>query len=192
MGYLQLAENDPYMHLAEIPAQYMDLYVFIPEGYRGASKDMYIREDVFDDLPKATYAQIMQELGDYQNKGLSAASDRASRKAQRDKNKADRNERKNTRAAAGANRQAARTERQRLRSENKGKGAGAGILSGVLDTAKSIFGKGDVAVNAGGGDFSVDYSAAPEESFFSKYKIPLIIGGVAVIGGAIYLVMRKK
>jgi len=194
MGYLQLAENDPYQHLAEVPSSAMRFYVFIPEGYRGASKDMYVREDVLDDLPEETYTQIMSELQPYQNTGLSAPADRASRKAARDTRKAGREDRKNKRAAAGETRQAARTERQRLRSEAKGKNAGAfaGILDKVTGAATSIFGSGSVDVQAGGGDFSVDYSAPQEESFFSKYKLPILIGGAAVIGGVIYLTTRKK
>jgi hypothetical protein len=187
MGYLQLAEEDPYMHLAEVPAQNMKYYVFIPEGYRGASKDMYVREDVLDNLPKATYAQIMGELDAYQNKGLSASKEeRATRRANRE-------ERKTTRANAGKTRQEARTERQRLRSENKGKGGGfKGILDTVAGTARDIFGKGNVEVDAGSGGFSVDVATQPEESFFSKYKIPLILGGAAIIGGTIFLLTRKK
>lgn len=189
MGYLQLAEEDPYMHLAEVPAQNMKYYVFIPEGYRGASKDMYIREDVLDDLPPATYAQIMNELDAYQNKGLSASKDE--RKARR----AGREERKSTRANAGKTRQEARTERQRLRSEAKGKKDGSGfkgILDTVAGTARDIFGKGNVEVDAGSGGFSVDVDTQPQESFFSKYKLPIILGGAAVIGGAIFLITRKK
>jgi hypothetical protein len=192
MGYLQLAENN-LEHLAEVPAQYMDLYVFIPEGYRGATKDMYIREDVLDNLSPDAYARIMGELSDYQNTGLSDAASRAARKAQREKNAADRNTRKNTRSTAAATRQAARTERQALRSQNKGKGGAGKIFGGILDTAKDIFGKGNVDVQAGGGDFSVDYSgSAPEESFFSKNKVWLIGGGVLLVGGIVWYTMKKK
>lgn len=184
MGYLQLAE-DPYEHLAEVSREAMKFYIFIPEGFRGSSKDMYVREDIFDDLPSATRAQIMYELAPYQNTGLSAPADREKRRAGRE-------ERKNTRANAGKTRQEARTERQRLRSESKGKGGGGKIFGSILDTAKDIFGKGNVEVQAGDAGFSVDYAAAPEESFFSKYKVPIIIGGAALIGGVIYLTTRKK
>ena len=175
------------MHLAEVPAQNMKFYVFIPAGYRGAEKDMYIREDVLDDLPEATYTQIMSELKQYQTTGLSDA------KEDRAKRKADRNARKDTRANAGKTRQEARTKRQELRSTAKAQGNGkfADILGTVAGTAKDIFGKGNIDVNAGGGDFSASYSGA-DESFFSKYKIPLILGGAVVIGGAIYLFTRKK
>jgi hypothetical protein len=186
MGYLQLAE-DPYMHLAEVPAQNMKFYVFIPAGYRGAEKDMYIREDVLDDLPEATYSQIMSELQQYQTTGLSDA------KEDRKKRKADRNARKDTRANAGKTRQEARTKRQELRSTAKAQGGGkfADILGTVAGTAKDIFGKGNVDVNAGGGGFQVQYDPN-EETFFSKYKIPLLLGGAALIGGTIYLLTRKK
>ena len=192
MGYLQLAENDPFTALAEVGPDAMKFYVYIPEGYRGATKDMYIREDVLDDLPAGTFNQIMNELSPYQNTGLSASKEE--REAQRMERKAGREERKNTRATAGKTRQEARTERQRLRSEAKGSGSGkfAGILDKTIGAASNIFGKGNVQVDAGGGDFSVDYSGAPEESFFSKYKIPIILGSVAVIGGGIFLLTRKK
>lgn len=188
MGYLQLAEEDPYSHLAEVPASAMQYYVFIPQGYRGANKDMYVREDVLDNLPAATRSKMMNDLAPYQNTGLSAS------KEERERRRANREERKMTRANAGKTRQEARTERQRLRSEAKGKGGGRGkeIFGGILDTAKSIFGKGEVDVTAGGGDLSIDYSQEPEQSFFSKYKVPLLIGGAALVGGIIFLTTRKK
>ena len=186
MGYLQLAEEDPYSHLAEVPASAMQYYVFIPQGYRGANKDMYVREDVLDNLPAATRAKMINDLAPYQNTGLSAS------KEEREQRRKNREERKMTRANAGKTRQEARTERQRLRSENKGKGRGKEIFGGILDTAKNIFGKGEVDVTAGGGDLSIDYSQEPEEGFFSKYKVPLLIGGAALVGGIIFLTTRKK
>jgi LPXTG-motif cell wall-anchored protein len=32
----------------------------------------------------------------------------------------------------------------------------------------------------------------PKPSFFAKYKWPLLVGGLAVLGGGAYFVMRKK
>ena len=68
MGYLQLAEMD-YSMLAENPKEN---YIFIPAGYAGASKDMHVREDYFDNLSDAEYMAMMQELAPFQNQGLSA------------------------------------------------------------------------------------------------------------------------
>lgn len=185
MAYLQLADND-YSHLAAAPMKY---YIFIPQGFRGASKDSYVREDIFDSMDPMEYAQVMQELAPYQATGL---SDKAERKAARAAKKATK---------GGGARRDARATRQKNRQDSKlarvqaGGGFG-GILGKVTDAAKNIFGKGDDASldiqSGGGGGLEIDYNAGGEESFFSKYKVPLIIGGVAVVAGTIYLVTKKK
>jgi hypothetical protein len=187
MAYLQLADN-AYSHLAQRPNEY---YIFIPQGFRGAAKDSYIREDIFDNLSPTDYAQIMAELAPYQNTGL---SDKASRKADRAAKKDAKAAKKATQG--GGARREARAERQGQRQQariaKKAAGGGAGgFLDKVIGGAKDIFGKG-VDVEATGGGLEIDYSSGGEPSFFEKYKIPLIIGGVVVVAGGIYLVTKKK
>lgn len=178
MSYLQLADN----YLAQKPN---DLYIFIPQGFRGAENDSYVREDIFDNLSPMDYQQLMYELNPYQNKGMSELSDRASRKEARA-------EKKKTKGA-GARREA-RASRQKTRQDAKTERAkmGGGI-GGILDKVGGIAGK---ILNKGGSvevDGSVlEYDPADNESFFSKYKTPLLIGGGLVAVGAIYMLTKKK
>lgn len=171
MSYLQLAENDPYSYLAE-PESAMDMYVFVPQGYRGATKDLYIREDMLDSLPKAAYSQMMYELEPYQPQGLSGKRGDARRAA--------RDARKDKRAAA-------RETRSQRRSDMFGK---------LTDTASGLLqkftGGGGSDVPTKGFEGSIEFGAPQEESTLSKFKIPLIIGGVALAGFMVYKFTKKK
>ena len=178
MSYLQLADNN---YLAQKPN---DLYIFIPQGYRGAESDSYVREDIFDNLSPMDYQQLMYELNPYQNKGMSELSDRASRKEARA-------EKKKTKGA-GARREA-RAQRQKTRQDAKTeRSKSGGGIGGILDKVGGIAGK---ILNKGGSvevDGSVlEYNPA-EESFFSKYKTPLLIGGGLIAVGTIYMLTKKK
>lgn len=170
MGYLQLAESaDPNLvHLAETTVRNADKYIFIPEGYRGAAKDLYIREDLFDNLPDTVFENLMFELEPFQNQGLSGKRGDARREA--------RQKRIETRAA---NRAAGNSFLDKI-------GGVAGKVIGGL-TGKNL------DIESGPGGVNVQYGPPEEEpTFLEKYKVPLIIGGVALIGGAIYLTTRKK
>ena len=170
MGYLQLAENsDPNLvHLAEQTIENADKYIFIPQGYRGAHKDLYIREDLFDKLPDPVYNNLMDELEPFQNQGLSGR---------------------------GKDRRAARREARQKRVETRAaaRAQGGGILDKIGNIATNVIGGlkgGQLDVQAGGGELAIDYGTEP--TFFEKYKWPIIIGGVAIVGGGIYLATRKK
>ena len=182
MAYLQLADN-AYSHLAAQPNKF---YVFVPEGFRGALKDSYIREDIFDSMDPDDYAQVMRELAPYQNTGLSGKDDRASRKAARATKKETQGAgaRRDAKAARQSARQTAKTARAAA-----GGGFG-GVLNKIGGIAKDILGK-DVQVDAGG--LQIDYQAPQdEESFFQKYKWPILIGGGAVLIGGVYMLTKKK
>ena len=181
MAYLQLAEN----YLAAAP---MDMYIFIPAGFRGAAEDVYIREDILDDLPPNEYRAIMQELAPYQPQGLSAG-DKASRKAARAEKKAGKG------GAARRDAKLKRVEaRQAGKAERVAKGGGAANIFGkVLDTAKGFIQNKDLDVEFDqGGGVNVAFEPETEESFFSKNKIPLLVGGAVVVAGVIYLATKKK
>ena len=192
MAYLQLADNS-YTSLAEDIMANSDKYVFIPQGFRGAAKDLYVREDLFDSLPDSVYDSLMMQLSSYQNTGLSGKADR----------KARRKERKDAKAAKKATRGGgARREARQKRLETKwagkeakagakGSGKGAAFLDKVGGIVGNIVGGGQALdVQAGADGLSVDYGTEP--TFFEQYKIPLIIGGVVLVGGGIYLATRKK
>lgn len=190
MGYLQLAEGDEFTSLAETVIQNRDKYIFIPAGYRGASKDLYVREDFFDGMPEADFDLMMYELSNYQNTGLSAKADRKARRDARAAKKATK--------GGGARREArqkrvdARMKAKVDKAGAKGSGKGGAFLDKVGGIVGNIMGgKDQLEVTAGGGEFSVD-TDAQEESWISRNKIPLAIGGIVLIGGGIYLATRKK
>jgi hypothetical protein len=66
MAFLQLADN--YSMLAQNRSEN---YIFIPAGYAGATKDMNVREDYFDNLTDAEYMAMITELAPFQSQGLS-------------------------------------------------------------------------------------------------------------------------
>lgn len=193
MGYLQLAE-DPFTSLADNVMMNRDKYIFIPAGYRGAEKDLYVREDFFDNMPESTYQQMMQELAAYQNTGLSGKADRKARRAERKDAKAA----KKAGRGAGARREArqkrvdARMASKTARAEARG-GKGGAFLDKVGGIVGDLVGKGPIDVETDSLDIEYDgQGGGGEATFFDKYKVPLIIGGVALIGGGIYLATRKK
>lgn len=164
MSYLQLAD-DPYTRLAANNPK--ELYVFIPAGFMGATQDTYVREDKFDSLPENQYQIIMAQLAPYQPAGL---SDRESRRAARAEKKSTRRD--------------AKQKRVETRSA-----AISGVLQKGGDLIKNLIGGGKgVDVQAGG----LDVSYNTEPSFFEKNKTLVIVGGIAVLAGGVYLITRKK
>jgi hypothetical protein len=163
MSYLQLAD-DPYSYLAaNDPKQ---LYVFVPAGFMGATQDTYIREDKFDNLPENQYQIIMQQLAPYQPAGL---SDRASRRAARTEKKS------------------ARRDAKQKRVETRSAAIGSALQKGG-DLIKNLIGGAQpIDVQAGGLDISYD----TEPSFFEKNKTLVIVGGLAVLAGGVYLIAKN-
>ena len=176
MAYLQLAEAPGFEHLAQNFASNTDKYIFIPAGFRGAVKDSYVREDLFDNLTDMEFNQLIAELTPYQNTGLSSKATRQERRKERQANKKEKI----------TIRQAGKTERV------KAGGGISGALTKVGDIAKSILAPGSsVDIATSGKDFSINVQDQ-EESFFSKYKTPLLIGGGLLLAGTIYTMTKKK
>jgi hypothetical protein len=175
MAYLELAENENYNAIAE--GGPMDKYVFVPAGYRGASKDMYIREDLLDNVPE----QIVSELDAFNVRGLSDKAGRQARKA----------ERKAAKQANKTERRAARGERQKSRQEafKSVAGTAAGALQGIFGGATdSAAGGGDMPPEK---DFTLNVDT--DQSFWEKNQgwiLPVGIGAVVLVGA--YFLMGKK
>jgi hypothetical protein len=181
--YLQLAENN---YLAASPNE---LYIFIPQGFKGSEKDMYIREDLLDNLPQDQYNDLMMQLTPYQPQGMSELSDRASRKAARQARKATK--------GGPARREA---KQKRIETRAAARASGGGVLNKVIGAATNIFGKGetmptqrDFSITGSPDEFTASFNNADgEESFFERNKTPLLIGGAVLVAGGIYLATRKK
>ena len=190
MAYLQLAED---LYLSEDASE---MYVFIPAGYRGAPKDMYVREDYFDGMSDYEFSQIMDELEPYQPM-LSARADRKAKKAQRRADRKAKREAKRSTSKA-AQRQAAKLERIKARQAGKTERAAmGGGFGGALDKiggiASNILGGGagaDQGIDAGI-DGSIDFSAGDMQAP-KKNWIPWAVGGAVVVGGLIFVLTRKK
>jgi hypothetical protein len=184
MGYLQLAENNYFM-LAENPKEN---YIFIPAGYAGASKDMHVREDYFDNLSDAEYIAMMRELAPYQSQGLSVLPIAAAGAI----GNIARNliARRQARVAAGTAKPLFKPGGlvSRIGAKLKGQQSAPGtdLMPVAMDPRTG-------GVQIGG---TIDIGGAeqiiPEETFFQKNKNLLLIGGAVAAAGIIFLVTRKK
>jgi hypothetical protein len=191
MAYLQLAEDNPYNRLAE--GNPLKNYIFIPAGMFGMTSDQYVREDFFDDLPAEQYKQVIVTLAPYQNQGMSAIG-----------------------AIAGIGLNLAKKLVQR-RAERVASGTAKPIFKagGLVDrikdklaTAKATTATTDVnnvqtkavapfnvegSASIGGTNVDFSTSGGTKESFFTKYKTPILIGGgLLVVAGGYYLLKGKK
>ena len=190
MAYLQLAEDNPYNRLAE--GNPLKNYIFIPAGMFGMQSDQYVREDFFDDLPAEQYKQVIVTLAPYQNQGMSAIGAIAGIGLNLAKNLIKRR----------AERVASGTAKPIFKS--------GGLVDRIKDklaTAKATTATTDVnnvqtkavapfnvegSAQIGGTNVDFSTSGGTKESFFTKYKTPLLIGGGIVLIGGIYLATRKK
>jgi hypothetical protein len=201
MAYLQLAENNgSYNMLAE--GSVLNNYLTIPPDFMGNAETKYLRLDYFDNLPDEQYALTMAKLAPYQPVTLLSA-----KKGQ-----------KKGKGLIGAASFAAgfipgvgpivskvveqagpmavgligkKNARKKAKQDAK--------KGGDLELKKSAVAIPDIdaQINVGGQDFELNYTnpanaAMNTTNFFTKYKTPLIIGGVAValVGG--FLLLKKK
>ena len=195
MSYLQLAENDPYNKLAEDNP--MKNYIFIPAGMLGMSSDTYVREDFFDGLNADDYQKTIEMLAPYQNQGLSFIPGIGAIASTGFKVASNLLKRRQERVAAG-------TAKPLFKAGGK--------ISNLIGKLKDLKGKTqtdentqppgqtkagpfDVDINADLGDkqLQLQYGQGqPQETFFKKYKTPLLIGGGLLVAGGLYLALRKK
>lgn len=220
-NYLQddsdyLQEDGDYSQLADNSAsQVMANYIFIPGGLLpNTPADKYVRLDFFDNLPEGEYLAIMEKLLPYQKNTLSdsvvsnllgmvpgvggilkggsniVGGLLKGRKARKE---------------AKASGTPPPPKKGLFGGLFKGKGKN---LPGAVSTAiakteqqqatntelptKSMS-LPDLSINAnvGGTDYSVS-TETEKQSFFKKYKTPLLIGGGVLLLGGIYLITKKK
>lgn len=200
MAYLQLAEENPYNRLAE-NKNVMSNYIFIPAGMLGVAKDTYVREDFFDNLSNDEYKKVIESLAPYQNTGLSVlpiAAVGAGVKLVGNLIK-----RRQDRVASGQAKPLfkagglldkiktklvqARATSQTDENANIG---GVAIQPAMKSTPFDI--SGSAQVGSTNVDFATSGGAPIQESFFRKYKTPLIIGGVAIGAFVAYKALKPK
>lgn len=203
MALLQLAES-PYNMLAENELYLAETgtvaenYLFIPAGMFGMTEDTYVRSDFFDSLSDEEFNAVISALNPYQPQGLSAigavtAVTAATKAIAPGIKKAI--ESRKEKVAAGTAKPIFKPGGKLSNLAGKIK-AGVQKLKNVPTTKQDeiiekttpISGSIDV------GGTSLDFSTGqPEtESFFTKYKTPLIVGGVAIAGVLLYKVLNKK
>lgn len=190
MSYLQLAEGNPYNRLAE--GNPLANYIFIPAGMLGMQSDTYVRQDFFDSLSDSDYKAVITKLAPYQNTGLSVlpiAAASAGLKVVGNLIK-----KRQERVAAGTAKPLFKQGGKIAGLIGKLKAAKAASTSDQnadLKTTQPF----DVQTSGtiGGVDFTAGAgSAEPKESFFTKYKTPLLIGGGLVLAGSLVIALRKK
>tara|TARA_R110000824_G_C15137086_1_gene669625 strand:+ start:741 stop:1325 length:585 start_codon:yes stop_codon:yes gene_type:complete len=193
MSHLQLAEG----------ASMTDSYIRIPAQFANTGETQYIREDFFDTLPDSTFGLVMGALDNEQlSEGiyLQDKAAREARRAARKSKKADKQAQKARRREAGTKkREAAADYKEKQSSGVEGYEKGKG-LKAVMDTVGNIFGGGgqkqltyDIDYDQ---DTGFDYSAGLTGDTAQWIKgIPnwaVIAGGLAVVGGTIFLITKKK
>ena len=186
MAFLQLADN--YSMLAQNRSEN---YIFIPAGYAGATKDMNVREDYFDNLTDAEYMAMIRELAPFQSQGLSAVGIAAVGAGAFNVAK-NLIARRKARVAAGTAKPLFKPGGliSRIGEKIKAKQAGAGDLQTVTN-------QNNLPVDTRGGgsgsfEFNIDDQTEPAQTFFQKYKMPILIGGGLIVAGGIFLATRKK
>jgi len=192
--YNMLAENE--MYLAET-GSVSDNYLFIPAGLFGMDQDTYVRVDFFNSLSDTEFNAVIETLAPYQAQGLSAIGAVTAVTAA-------------TKAIAPAIQKAIASRKEKVAtgtvkpifkpggalSNLAGKiKAGVSKLKdvpttkqdAVIEKTTPVSGSLDI------GGTTVDFSTGqPQtESFFTKYKTPLLIGGAAVAGLILFKTLKK-
>lgn len=148
----------------------MEGYIRIPAIYSQTGREQWVREDMFDDLPRGTWSKVMDTLEPY-NEGMSGILSNWKKKAE--ERRELRNERKES-----------KTDIKKARAEKIRSGGGR-ILDTVGGIVGSIFG-GQQTPNAAP-------QMAPQEQ--ARSGMPgwvLPAAGIAVAGGIIYAATRKR
>jgi hypothetical protein len=213
--YLQLAEgenNGNYTALAQ--GGVMDMYIFIPAGFLPEfDKDSYVRADYFAKYEPTTANNLLNLLAPYQtttmndgpiasavsflpggafaSKGITFAKNLIKKRQEA--------------VAAGTKKPifGQGSVFQNLMGKNKGATVApvedpAAAAAEAAAAAAAASQQKDFGINVqgqvNGQQFGVNYdpNAQAQPSFFTKYKTPLIIGGVVLAAGGIYLATRKK
>lgn len=201
MSYLQLAENDPYNRLAE--GNPLKNYIFIPAGMLGMTSDTYVREDFFDGLNADDYKKTITMLAPYQNTGMNGILDTAvsfipgvGPVAAGGLNIAKKLiAKRQERVAAGTAKPLFKAggKISNLIGKLKGMKGQAATDENTAMTKKAGPFDIEASGNIGGTQFNVQAGDdETKQSFFQKYKTPLLIGGGVLVAGGLYLALRKK
>jgi hypothetical protein len=194
MSYLQLAEDNPYNKLAE--GNPLKNYIFIPAGMLGMQSDTYVREDFFDGLSADEYQKVITSLAPYQNTGLSFIGIGAIASTGL-KVAGGLLKRRQERVAAGTAKPLFKTGGKisnligKLKSAKAASATDTNADMPTATTARTPFDV-NASVDVGGTNVDIATSGGQPESFFKKYKTPLIIGGGVLLAGGLFLALRKK
>lgn len=192
MALLQLAEGH---YLAEDTNPMKD-YIFIPAGMFGVTEDTYVRQDFFDGLDEKEFEAVISSLAPFQNTGISDGAVEFAIGLLPGGAVAS----KGIAIAKGfiANR------KKRVSNGTANpilKGKSGSLIGKVKSAVEKITGKGDlkklpavdVSGNVGGTTFDLTTGQQPaSESFFTKYKTPLLVVGGLAVAFLGYKVITKK
>jgi hypothetical protein len=169
-----MAENNP-----------TELYVFVPDDPTGET-GQWVREDYFDNLPDGEWEMVMDALADFQPDQMSGIFSNIRENIQ------ERRERR-------AERKDAKQEAKMQRIENRSQGIFGGKLKNLVGSLIPDVGGAQAGMMPQQGmpmtrdpQFSFDFQAGQQQSFFDRNKAWIIPVGAGVVIGGIYLATRKK
>jgi hypothetical protein len=176
-------------------------YLFIPKHISGAPRDLYVREDYFDDLTDAEWKDMAWRLAPFQKsitQGLSEVellSGRAERRKKREEKKKAKQERKAEKQKLKMEKKQAKNEIKKARAEAIKTGKGGEVGNKILSTIGGIAGAVLGIPNPAAGPDAAAGATPPDDLPEDKpwYKNPFVIGGgVLLLGTGIYLATRKR
>lgn len=200
--YLQLAEGENNGNYSALAESVFDNYVFIPANFLPEfPKDSYVRADYFTKYDPATASALINALAPYQTQSLNEGLTDAIAFLPV--------------PGAGAVSKGLELAKKFIQKRQQAVAAGTkqpiGKPGGLLDKLKGKLTSGAMApqkkavlpeepvgasVQLPAGSFNVGFQPtaqpAANESFFKKYKTPLLIGGgiLVLVGG--YMLLKKK
>lgn len=161
------------LELAESNTPQNTPYIRVPAHLSRTGRDQWVREDIFDDLPRNQWIALMDALQPY-NEGMTGIL--SNWKKKREERKELRNEKKE-----------AKTDIKKARAE-KIRAGGGRILDTVGGIVGSIFGGGQQTAPG-------TPQPAPDLSPRSGSGLPgwvLPAAGLALAGGIVYMATRPK
>jgi hypothetical protein len=172
-------------------------YIFLPQHITGAPRDMYVREDYFDDLTDAEWKDMAWRLAPFQkslHQGLSEGeflSSRADRRKKRQERKEQKQQLKVEKKQAKNAIKAAKAEAIKSGKRSETVSNIMGAIGGVANKALDIFGGG--ASLPGGRPGEVlppdDDETRPRRAW---YRNPWVIGGGLAALTTLVVVASKR
>lgn len=176
MNTLRLADGSvSYPSLADAIE---DNYINVPDPVSGQL--IRIREDLFDNMPDSQFYELMDQLQPYNAPGVNGLGSWLKKRAEkREARKEEKAARKDAKFQARQENKAARRDTIKNIAQSIG-----GMITGGGSSSSDQTRMGLPVTG------SIDFGAPEPEPWYKKPAV--IIGGLALLGGGIYLATRKR